>query len=301
MTDMSFRAKLATIGETGVPFNFPNSFQTAPNSLRAALAAMESPRIEDWRYLHKREFANTGWSEEFQGLSHDANYWYFSNKTAVMKFNRQTQKLTQAGIPGELANQGYDHYGDCDFYNGHLYVPLEGLAHNLDPLIVVFNSHLQRVRQGPLRPQLHAPWCAVHPWDSRLYSCESDNVSVLNAYDLTTFSHIGQFRLYNASGNPEVLQSIQGGCFSSRGRLYLTSHSSEDIRCYSMLNGRFLGRKEVSYASGFPEYEEMEGITIWDLSGEGDGHIHVAILDNDWPSEDDLFLYHFEADAPQLI
>jgi hypothetical protein len=302
MANISLRAKLATIGEISSSFSFPNSFQTAPNSLRTFIEAMDSPRIENWRYLHKKEFANTGWSEEFQGLSHDSNCWYFSNKSTVIKFNLQMQKLSETGIPHEFASRGYNHYGDCDFYNGNLYIPLEDLSKNLTPLILVFDSNLNLVRFGKLSPQIDAPWCAVHPWNKQLYSCPDTGViSVLNAYDLATFNLTSQIKIYDPNGNPESLRSIAGGCFSPRGRLYLTSNHSEDIRCYSMLNGKILGRKKISYSKGFSEYEEMEGLTIWDLRTRGDGNIHIAILDNDYPSQDDLFLYHFESDDPQLI
>lgn len=301
MSALRLSTQLSRIGEA-FPISFPSSFQTAPKSLRDALRSMNSPNMENWRFLFKKKYLNTGWSHEFQGLAHDHQDWYFFNKGAVMKFDRNYQKIAEQGIPLPLQQQGYDHIGDGDYHDGLLYAPLE---HNnyIDPVILVFDASLNVVRSGKLTTtrQQHAPWCAVHPWNGLVYTSEGDSVSTLYAYDAHTFSFIGHFRLYDANGQAETLNSIQGGCFSQNGRLYLASGNTDDIRCYSMLNGRLMGSMPVSYSKGFPEYEEMEGIAIWDLSGSGQGHLHVAILDNDWPSQDDLYLYHYGVANPEML
>ena len=257
MTAISLREQLAKIGEA-IPFAYPGDFQTAPPSLIAALLSMNCPQVENWRFLFKREFANTDWSEEFQGLSHDQQYWYFSRRGGILKFDKQYRKINQVGIPQQFRQQQYNHFGDCDHYQGHIYVPLEHESF-IDPAIVVFDSNLTLAWSGKLATsgQRHAPWCAIHPWNGHVYTSEDDQVSSLYVYERQTLNFLGQFQLYDAHGRIETLSSIQGGCFSSNGHLYLTSGNTHDIRCYNMLNNRLMGRTPVTHAPGFPEYEEI--------------------------------------------
>ena len=80
---------------------------------------------------------NPGWSNELQGLAHDLQNWFITQKDTLCKFpshdlNREVSKATPppgvrwAGIPPAMKQAGYDHFGDLDQYGGFLFIPLEG-------------------------------------------------------------------------------------------------------------------------------------------------------------------------------
>jgi hypothetical protein len=300
MSAISMRRQLARIGESP-PVHYPRDFQTSASSLRTALLSTQDPGLAGWRLLFKQQFSNTGWSGEFQGLARGRSSWFFFTKSSVRGLDDQFREIARLDLPDDLRERGYDHIGDGDLHGCRVYAPVER-AGFVDPVILVLDTALHQVGTGRLTSgQRHAPWCAVHPWNGLLYSSEDDDVDALYAYDPATFATRGVFHLYDATGRPERLQSVQGGCITARGHLYLTSGSSDDIRCYSMLNGRFMGRRHVDYSKGFPEFEEMEGIAVHDLRRQNRGCVHVAVLDNDWPSTDDLFLHHYEPADPDLL
>jgi hypothetical protein len=74
-----------------------------------------------------------------------------------------------------------------------------------------------------------------------------------------------------------------------------------------MLTGRRVYRIPVSYSPGYDDYEELEGITLWDLdevtapcresgdacvNGRLRGQLHLLMLGNS-PNPNDLYLKHF--------
>jgi hypothetical protein len=69
---------------------------------------------------------------------------------------------------------------------------------------------------------------------------------------------------------------------------------------------------EYRYNPGFRTYEEPEGITYWDLEADGapstpgittggqavaSSQLHALMLDNDWPSDDDIYVKHYRANV----
>ena len=72
------------------------------------------------------------------------------------------------------------------------------------------------------------PWCALNLMGNGFLIIVSifDGVDSVFAYDPNNnFAFEGELRL---QGN--VVNRVQGGCFSKNGHLYLTSDSTEDIR-----------------------------------------------------------------------
>lgn len=58
-----------------------------------------------------------------------------------------------------------------------------------------------------------------------------------------------------------------------------------------MITGRRVFHKLIDYDPDKTPPEELEGIDIWNILS---GQIHVLMLDNDWPSKDDVYLKHFK-------
>jgi hypothetical protein len=93
----------------------------------------------------------------------------------------------------------------------------------------------------------------------------------------------------------EKLRRIQGAVFSKNGHVLLASNHTDDIRCYSVLNGYYLGRASIQKDGSWNVAEEVEGLTIWEgISYEGvSTHVHVVLLDNDKPDDDDVYFKHY--------
>jgi hypothetical protein len=142
----------------------------------------------------------TNWTEEIQGVTHDAGNWFFSQKWALWKFPvdfnlaqplgsvDQYPGIRRAGMPDVLADKGYDHFGDIDYYRGYIFAPIQGPVIDgrsstfngftikpLDPGIAVFRaSDLRYVGYARLPDQYEACWCAVHPTTGMLHCTNSD-------------------------------------------------------------------------------------------------------------------------------
>lgn len=295
------KTSLKKIGEPkpnkAIP-HFPSGFHSSPKSLKAAMHAMNPPLIESWVLAHTEEIDNMIWKEECQGITTDGDFWYIisnnEDKRALYKYRLDFSASSTLEFPEE------HHIGQPAFGNGKIFVPVEGEVAK----VWVVNTSL--VSQGifdlggnPPPQGGGNPWCAFHPWNGFLYSSTFDNVDRVFAYDPNNnFAFQGELRL---QGN--VVNSVQGGCFSKNGHLYLTSDSTEDIRAYSAFNGAFLGSCKVPYDKSTLEAEEMEGIALGHIihSGNVVTFVHVIILDNDWPSGDEVFFKHYAVPDENVI
>ena len=152
---------------------------------------------------------------------------------------------------------------------------------------------------GGAAPQVSCPWCAVNPWNGLLYSSNNgDNApgeDTLRAYRFDSpsgkFIHVP----YADILLQEKLRRIQGAVFSKNGHVLLASNHTNDIRCYSVLNGYYLGRASIQKDGSWNVAEEVEGLTIWEDISYGNiaTHVHVILLDNDKPDDDDVYFKHY--------
>jgi hypothetical protein len=104
----------------------------------------------------------------------------------------------------------------------------------------------------------------------------------------------------------------QGGVITDSGKLlYLVSGGAsaynpitDGINVFDIVTGQRIRQSSRSgsdvfhfnYDPGGTTQEEPEGLTIWDLEGTNSPHrgqLHVILLDNDWPDDDDIFLLHY--------
>lgn len=209
------------------------------------------------------------WSQIIQGVTHDADNWFFSRQYGLSKFPLEhnlsgsagSPKALSVGIPKQFSNLGYDHIGDLDFFNGHLYVPLEG-----QPVtrVLFYNTSLELVNWAAFDAphQTHAPWCAVNPLDGYLYTSNFD----INSDEPTLFVYrivrtnedvpqslesLGSFTLFNLAHNPIAISRVQGGVFSASGHLYLVSDAPPEegggILAFEMINGYQVARTPIDY------------------------------------------------------
>lgn len=277
----------------------PSGFHSSPRSLRAAIKAMNSPLIEDWTLAHIDNFNNEDWTEECQGITTDGSFWYVisnnKHKRAVYKFSFDFNLIKAVVFP---INQ---HIGHPAVWDGKIYVPVEPTDADDTARVLEIDTELSTWVISDLGensdrdPPGKMPWCAINPWNSYLYSSVFDDVDCVSACDPNNlFSFKKTLKIEG-----EKINSVQGGCFSNNGHLYLTSDDSADIRGYSALNGKFVGSFKLDYGDG----DEIEGLCIGrtiDSTGKS-SFVHVIILDNESISRDDVYINHFSVPDPSVV
>jgi len=182
-----------------------------------------------------------GWSSELQGLAHDNQNWFITQKSRLWKFplthdlNRQVagpdpaRGILAVGIPDSLKRVGYNHFGDLDQYGGFLFIPLEG---SQTPRIAVFRAQdLSFVGSFVLSGQKKAGWCALRAESDGLYLYTSNDVidranpifryrvevSRLNATPGAAFRFVNQVVLFQGNTPLDIKPYLQGGEFSPDG------------------------------------------------------------------------------------
>lgn len=314
MADLSLRLHLAEIGELGSrpDLGIVRDFYVLPTSrrLRDIIRAMRSPEPSEWTKTNEGKFYNHDWTEECQGVAHDGTYWYLSSnqdgKQRVYRFSLGNDVVSHV----KLAGNGSSHLGDIDYHAGRIYCPMEGpvkiVVIDTPPFSGWWPAALVG-ESGGAPPQQGCPWCAVNPWNGLLYSSnfggDAPGEDTLRAYSLDLaaqrFVHVPSADIVLR----EHVRDIQGGVFSKNGHVLLASNHTNDIRCFSVLNGQYLGRASIQKDDSSTVAEEVEGLTIWEgVSYAGvSTHVHVVLLDNDWPDKDDVYFKHYHVPrAPDL-
>jgi hypothetical protein len=211
---------------------------------------------------------DSDWSDDLQGVTHDDEHWYFTQRTKIYKFHVSTDLRESAGaavaiakMPDDLDSLGCDHFGDLSYYEkdgqGYLFVPVEGGDSLLIPgenccsqlpFLAVFRDDLTYVGSSMLPRQRksletgRAGWCAVNPKDEMLYTSSNEiksdkpvfryviNFDALQNADvvLTPFDDF-VLRENNASLDPiHIPKYVQGGTFSEEGWLYIANGGNSD-------------------------------------------------------------------------
>lgn len=268
------------------------------------------------------------WSNAAQGIAHDDANWYISQRYHLWRFPANSNLNSfGSGMPGvttralssypALAAEGYDHFGDLCVhrYNGtdYLLVPIEGGPAGV---AVIDADTLTYIDHAPMTAQSHASWCGVDATGS-LYGSQFDMVDELLKYsvDWSRLQQTGELRLQlidivplrDASGTgPIAVTNVQGGEFTPDGHLlYLVADGIHVFDASDTLNGlrrtqsssNGAGPFNYQFNDGPPNFDEPEGLTIWDLEQTPSPHageLHVMLLDNDKPlSDDDIYVKHY--------
>ena len=197
----------------------------------------------------------TGWAGNVQGLCHDEKNWYISQSGELWKIpvSHDLEKKIDKNPPlGYLHKNNsetglkktlYDHYGDIDYSNGYLFIPITSSDNDVKPAIAVFNANTltyvcrQVIKRNDGKQYYKSlPWCAVH--NGKLYTSdrhcglnEEEDSSPIEVYNID-FNAIkekkNKFLKYDSSfplwNNPKSQKSfMQGGCFDDSGRLHVNS------------------------------------------------------------------------------
>ena len=266
---------------------------------------------QNYDYPRDRE---SGWSHHLNGVTHDEKSWYITQQHRLWKFPVEwdlNNSISGTAFPSTGIPTGHDHFGDLDFYEGHLYVAMEkSEGAPLPPGVAVFDTNLVFIGWAPLQYQAEASWCAINPLTGLLYSsnfyldkpihCALHVHRPIITETEFKLEFVDVFPLFEVAGGPRLMARVQGGAFSERGHLYLVVDDGTGIVGFDMLRGRQSAYIYVDYKPS--KKEELEGITIWDLdNGVAPniiGQIHLLMIDTFTApfglDVDDLYFKHYQ-------
>lgn len=130
-------------------------------SLTRLLSSLDWPQEVEPLDDHPHD-SSPGWSDNVQGVAHDDHRWFITQEDRLRAFplehdlardireDHPGAGVSRVGIPSSLREMGYDHFGDLDYFEGHLYVPIEHSEKELPGRVVLFDAQsLRAVSSGP--------------------------------------------------------------------------------------------------------------------------------------------------------
>ncbi|WP_434427320.1 hypothetical protein [Nannocystis pusilla] len=329
----SFGGREATY-EGGQGYAALHEVNDKTSSIQIVASAPRLPYFYEGNYPYDAE---TEWSNQGQGLANDGVHWYVAQASKLSRIAltcdlasssciQQTRSIAEVrdalGLPA-----GYNHFGDPDHHNGFLFVPVEGIAAGLPPLIVALSTpDMTPVASATVyvTPGIYnSAWVTVDPRDgSHLY----EHGGTLNG-SLGVHGHridwgglqlgIDNFLVYEQNivledhdTYPITLYTTQGGELLSNGVLFLANSqpggSGAGLRAFDIETGTLLARA----GSGFGPFDfqltdpdsslgdEAEGIDFLEIypsslvPGISEGSLHVLMINVDIDT-DNAFLKHY--------
>lgn len=241
---------------------------TAANQDALAMPIDGVPQID---YLGNYPSGDLRWARKLNGVTHDDGHWFITGAELLWKIPvgmdlqapwfrydpSQTlpPEVVLVGIPQELKDRGYDHFGDPDQVGGFLFMPMEGG----EPAIAVFRASnleylgLKLVGVSEEQwTQTQSPWIAFNPLDRLLYTSDNfiGNDRPLYRYHLDldrlaascvtregceveqSITSKDRWHIVEADGSPLSMRLgryIQGGDFTPSGYLFLSNGKVNNI------------------------------------------------------------------------
>ena len=147
-------------------------------------------------------------------------------------------------MPKIMRNMGYNHFGDLDYHQGLLFIPVEGVGGpGKNPALAIFKaSNLELINLISLTKWMDdAPWCAINPANGLLYLSNYNHIDPIYRFRVNIvedtkgtkvsieFEDYFQY-FYDQQCAPLQLTKIQGGTFSPNGKyLFLATGSIAKI------------------------------------------------------------------------
>ena len=206
------------------------------------------------------EYEKESWTEDFQGMTTDGDYWFFTNGSGYAKLTKfpVDESLMQSSPSGgskkrfglveyEVSSSGNlksfyteysKHFGDLSYFEKYLFIPAYGGDVPYPEIWIVDAESLELKHRESLK-RFGADyfgnlgWCAINPNDGRLYTSDSTMYGCLFSYKIV-LENIGTskpvfdlFRtvfLYDEKGNLFSEKGcMQGGGFDYYDNIYLNS------------------------------------------------------------------------------
>lgn len=189
-----------------------------------------------------------GWSNEIQGVCHDDDNWYFTQKTKLWKFpvtwdlnEKIDPKDPPAGVfstprPNSESNDDH-HLGDMDHYQGFIFIADQWEDYNA--CISIYRAWdlapwTQQQVEFNGKALKSIGWCAIR--DGYLYTSgstvdSSSNPVMIYKIDMDKvkrgkpdfLTQHAAIYIHDENGKSVELECMQGGCFDKDDNLYLVN------------------------------------------------------------------------------
>jgi hypothetical protein len=253
--------------------------------------------VAHWQLVEGGVYENHAWTEECQGIATDGKYWYISSnnkeRRALYKFTMGMElvKSTDVAKHGVVSA----HIGGLDYFDGKLYVALEQPKQLLVIDTEFKNASLHQFSgNDPLGGTF--AWCTIHPITGDLCTTKFDGASALFSYRKAAD---GSYVFAGSVPLAKTVTRVQGGDITPTGKLVLVSDTKPrgGIHVFNVFTGEYHGAVTFPVENGSPLPDELEGLAI---SPPGTAvvkgvpvNVHLILLDNDYPSKDDVRFKHF--------
>lgn len=234
-----------------------------PVFVNAQFASTEKITDYEFTLVKKTEVAGR------QGVCADENYYYVSGSKELFKYSREGELVCKNQNPFEGINTELNHFGDIDFYDGHIYSGLEyfkdGVGLNIS--LGIYKADDLSVEKiipvDSLSGQKEVSGIAIDAKNGTFWLSDWTDGSCLYKYNLETGKYIGKIIL-----TPKVI--YQQGVLSIENYLLVTSddgdaEKNESDNLYAVEKTKDTGKKTkpvfVKKFSDVLKEGEIEGLT----------------------------------------
>ena len=285
---------------------------TSTSTLLADTATWQLESFVDYRYIDE----NLSGLRRTQGITWnaDAGEWIttwqygMARETEDFEFLQMTGSVDLSnfeittGIPKVLADMGFDHIGDIDYYDGIIYVSLDSEAGDYqNGHVALFNASdlsytgtMYELIGAPSNPRDDvATFVAVDGENGLGYGKEWKNGTTINVYNLDDWSFKGTLEM------DQSLKNIQGAKVLD-GKLYMSAHdNNKSLYTVDLSTGHV--EKLFDLPRGANAFNETEGLEVR-KNANGDIEIFVELIidpngDNYADAYLRMFQYVLKADA----
>jgi hypothetical protein len=200
-------------GDALTPPNWPSSFSTDGWQLVAVVEANGGGKHRVFQGQPECCSSNfySKWAEDVQGITFGGGHWFITQTKTLHKLcdcgGLPQAQESSVDMPEVLNPPSpfplfplpypYDHFGDPCFFGDRVFVPIEAVEKNRPGVVAVFDGDSLSYLPQASSPLVlsngtvlgDAPWCAVNPWDSLLYTSrfnpfeEASETAKLYAFD----------------------------------------------------------------------------------------------------------------------
>ncbi|SIN96148.1 PLAT/LH2 domain-containing protein [Fibrobacter sp. UWB11] len=231
---------------TGKVWNFPVYRWLAKDEddkkiERTVYAGKDMPHY-DYLGMYPKKDREPGWSNELNGICHDASNWYMTQDGNIWKFPVSFDLNTTIKNEDKTRKVYKYHYGhhlgDCDCFNNYLFVPV---TDDGAPYVVVFSTndiHKVIARNVMLLPDGRSfsdmAWVAINPKNGLLFTSDgyitknkpiyvySIDFEMIRLGKNNFLKLHAQVNLKDEEFDDYVERScMQGGCFDDSNNLHL--------------------------------------------------------------------------------
>lgn len=184
-----------------------------------------------------------GWSDEVNGVCHDANNWFFTQDGNLWKFpiTHRIGDTCKSANPskGIYKVRVNSHLGDIDHYNGYIFVPV---TRGSGCSIYIYRAsdlklvNVQTIKRNDGKGFTSLGWLAINPNNGLLYTSDkhvgynnSGNTSMIHVYKIGNVTGSSPLtlhstaRLFDEDTASMSRQHMQGGCFDNEDHLHIVN------------------------------------------------------------------------------